>query len=78
MVTRLSLPNLCQSHSVPSLLKLQTTRGIEYEAVVEKRKDIGLGINVVEDRMRRAIIVQTVQEEICIQGLTAEVHTILI
>jgi len=43
--------------------------------VVEKRKDIGLGINVVEDRMRRAIIVQTVQEEICIQGLTAEVQT---
>ena len=34
------------------------TKGIEYEAVVEKKKDVGLGINVVEDRLRRRIVVQ--------------------
>lgn len=62
-----------------TLLALQTEEEerkncleIEYEAVVEKSQGIGLGIVVIEDPIRRRIMIQTIQKNICLKGLTEE------
>jgi hypothetical protein len=45
---------------------------VEYEAVVEKTEGIGLGIVVLEDPIRRRIVIQTIQKNICLRGLSEE------
>jgi hypothetical protein len=62
-----------------SLLALQTeeeerrnSTEIEYEAVIEKADGVGLGIVVLEDTIRRRIIVQTIQKNIFLRGLSEE------
>jgi hypothetical protein len=62
-----------------SLLALQTEEDerrhsseIEYEAVIEKAEGVGLGIVVLEDTIRRRIIIQTIQKNIFLRGLSEE------
>jgi hypothetical protein len=45
---------------------------VEYEAVIEKTEGIGLGIVVIEDPIRRRIMIQTIQKNICLKGLSEE------
>lgn len=56
-----------------NLDELEECLTIDYEAIVEKAGDgVGLGIVVLEDKLRGGIVVQSVQENTRIHGLTAE------
>lgn len=50
----------------------EDTMAIEFEAIVEKQAGSGLGINVVEDKLRRQVVVQSTTPQILLRGLTAE------
>lgn len=45
---------------------------VQYEAIVEKVTGLGLGINLIEDRLRDAFLVTSVDENIVLHGLSAE------
>ena len=45
---------------------------IDYEAIVEKANDVGLGIIVVEDKTRNQTILQSTLKDIKLRGLSEE------
>lgn len=45
---------------------------VQYEAIVEKANGVGLGIHLVEDKLREQFVVTQVEETIVIHGLSAE------
>lgn len=66
-------------HAYTSLLALHNEEyekknsiEIEYEAVIERAQGAGLGIVVLEDPVRRRIVVQTVLKNIILKGLSEE------
>lgn len=45
---------------------------IHYEAIIEKANGVGLGIHLIEDKLREQFVVTQVEESIVIHGLSAE------
>lgn len=57
--------------------ELSTTKLINYEVILQKLRDsTGLGISVSEDKMKRQVVVQRVDEKAKIVGITEESGTI--
>jgi hypothetical protein len=57
----------------------KSTYPVDYEVVIRKGGDgVGLGIVVLEDKVRHHIIVQSVQDNIQIEGMTAEAGGVIL
>jgi hypothetical protein len=68
-------------HAYTELMAIQqmsderdNTVALQYEALVEKVSGLGLGISVVEDKLKRQIVVSSVNDKIRIHGITEDSH----
>ena len=53
--------------------ELRTTRRVEYEALIEKGgTGVGLGVKVYDDKLRKQILIRTVESNIILQGVSEE------
>ena len=50
----------------------EETRVLDFEAIVVKQAGVGIGINVVEDKLRKQVIVQSVNDDVLVTAITAE------
>ena len=68
-------------HAYTELMALQqsidekeSTVAVQFEALIEKVPGLGLGISVVEDKLKRQIVVSSVNEKTKIHGITEDSH----